>query len=106
MLLRINLCILTSDDEAGFVTGDEPCVEYVPGQAWACLNHPEVELTLPFTPRRLALYTWKPAYRMYTSLTGWASIGSMSARLAIVAKSLSHGGALCANPGSKREPLK
>jgi hypothetical protein len=40
----------------------------VPGKAWAYLNHPEVELTLPLTPRHLALYTWKPAYRMYTKL--------------------------------------
>ncbi|SPE39284.1 hypothetical protein SBA3_3140032 [Candidatus Sulfopaludibacter sp. SbA3] len=64
----MSLTIFTTDDDAGFVTGDEPCCLGVPGEAFAFFNHEDVELTLPLTLRHLAVYSWKLPFPMFSRL--------------------------------------
>ena len=59
LLIKINLSVFYTDDEAGFVTGDNPCFPCVPGDPPPFLGHPDVELTFPLTPNHLAFYSWK-----------------------------------------------
>jgi Protein of unknown function (DUF4238) len=66
MIFQMRLSVFITDDEAGFVTGDEPCFVCVPGQWNAFLGHPDVELTVPLSPRHLAYYSWKVPPRVYT----------------------------------------
>ena len=59
MLIRMNVSIFIADDDAGFVTGDEPVSVIVPGEWHAYPTHPDVEITLPLSPRHIAYYSWK-----------------------------------------------
>jgi hypothetical protein len=59
MLIRMNVSIFVTDDDAGFVTGDEPCSVIVPGQWNSYPTHPDVEIVLPLSPHHAALYSWK-----------------------------------------------
>lgn len=68
IIIRMNLSVFVTDDEAGFVTGDEPCVVCVPGYHHPSLGHQDVEFTMPLTPRHLAYYSWKIQPRMYENL--------------------------------------
>lgn len=65
LLLPMNLCILCTDDDPGFITSDAPCVWWdsesykrpamfrSPG-----LIYPTIEITLPISPNQLALLSW------------------------------------------------
>lgn len=65
MLFQMSLTILETDAEIGFITSDDPCVLYNP-KAYKLpplfrspgLGQPEIEVTLPLTPKQLALFTW------------------------------------------------
>jgi len=79
MLIRMKLSIFTTDDEAGFVTGDEPCYICVPGAWNPYPAHPDVELTIPLSPRHMAFYSWKIEPMLYVP---WAAetVGRVNAR--------------------------
>jgi len=68
IIIRMNLFVLVTDDEAGFVTGDNPCAVCVPGDPRPFLGHPDVEFTLPLSPRHLAMYSWKVPTKMPSNL--------------------------------------
>jgi Protein of unknown function (DUF4238) len=59
MLIRMNVSIFVADDDAGFVTGDEPCSVVVPGAWNSYPTHPDVEIVLPLSPHYAALYSWR-----------------------------------------------
>jgi hypothetical protein len=59
ILTQMHLSIFVNDDEAGFVTGDEPCCVCVPGAWNPFVGHPDVELTMPLSPTLMAYYSWK-----------------------------------------------
>jgi hypothetical protein len=59
MLVRMNVSTFVTDDDAGFVTGDEPVSVIVPGAWNSYPTHPDVEIILPLSPRHAALYSWK-----------------------------------------------
>jgi hypothetical protein len=65
MLIRMKLSIFITDDEEGFVTGDEPCYVCVPGAWNSYPGHPDVELTIPLSPRHVAFYSWKIPPTLY-----------------------------------------
>ena len=68
LLIQMRLSVFVTDDEAGFITGDEPCVVCVPGGRHLFLGHQDVEFTLPLSPRHLAFYSWKVPPTMYSNL--------------------------------------
>lgn len=68
VLFRMNLSLLLTDDDAGFVTGDEPCSVIVPGAWNAYPTHPDVEIILPLSPQCAALYSWKIPRTSYATL--------------------------------------
>lgn len=68
ILIQMKLSVFVTDDEAGFVTGDEPCVVCVPGERHPFLGHQDVEFTVPLSPRHLAYYSWKIPPTMYSKL--------------------------------------
>ena len=68
LLFQMNLSVLVTDDKAGFVTGDEPCVVCVPGGQRPFLGHQDVEFTVPLSPWHLAFYSWKVPATMYAKL--------------------------------------
>lgn len=62
---RMNLCIIPTDDDIGFITSDKPCVTFDPElykmpPIWRNISFgsPTVEITLPLTPHRLALLSY------------------------------------------------
>lgn len=59
ILVRMNVSIFITEDDADFVTGDEPVSVIVPGERNAYPAHPDVEITLPLPPRHMAYYSWK-----------------------------------------------
>ena len=73
-LVQMNLAVLTTDDDLGFVTSDEPCVWFDP-QAYKRppmyrapgLAFPTIEVTLPASPSHLLLLSWHP-------LTGYRAV--------------------------------
>jgi hypothetical protein len=68
VLVRMNVSVLVTDDDAGFVTGDEPCSVIVPGAWNAYPTHPDVEIILPLSPEYAALYSWKIPRTSYAAL--------------------------------------
>ena len=68
VLFRMNISLLVTDDDAGFVTGDEPCSVIVPGAWNACPTHPDVEIILPLSPQCAALYSWKVSRTFHATL--------------------------------------
>jgi Protein of unknown function (DUF4238) len=65
-LLRMNLTVFVADDEAGFITSDEPCVQCIPGSRdHPFIGRPDVEVILPLSPLHLALFTWPPRRSLY-----------------------------------------
>jgi Protein of unknown function (DUF4238) len=68
VLLRMNVSLLATEDDAGFVTGDEPCSVIVPGAWNAYPTHPDVEIILPLSPQCAALYSWKISRTSYVTL--------------------------------------
>lgn len=70
MLIRMNVSIFVTDDDAGFVTGDEPCSVIVPGAWNSHPTHPDVEIILPLSPRHAALYSWKIPRMSYVTWDG------------------------------------
>ena len=66
VLFGMNLSIFVADDEAGFVTGDEPCSIIVPGARDAYPGHPDVEILMPLSPHYMAFYSRKVPSMMYT----------------------------------------
>jgi hypothetical protein len=67
MLIRMNVSIFVTDDDAGFVTGDEPCSVIVPGAWNSYPTHPDVEIILPLSPQHAALYSWKVPRMSYVT---------------------------------------
>lgn len=65
MLFRMHLSIVTTDDEAGFVTGDDPALVCSPGHDRPFLGHPDAECTVPLTPHHTAFYSWKVKPMLY-----------------------------------------
>ena len=68
ILARMNLVILTTDDAVGFVTSDHPCVwfdERVPRRGPLSLRSRTIEVSMPVSPRSLALLCWEdlPSYK-------------------------------------------
>jgi hypothetical protein len=64
MLMGMSLTILTTDDENGFITGDEPCSLNVQnGRVY--IGNPTVEIILPLTPSHAALFTGPPLLRRF-----------------------------------------
>jgi Protein of unknown function (DUF4238) len=75
VLFRMNLTILTTDDPIGFITCDSPAVMFNP-QAYKFppyyrslgLGMIDIEVTLPLTPRHMAVYTHFPRTGSYYKL--------------------------------------
>jgi Protein of unknown function (DUF4238) len=73
VLSAMTLTILTTKDPDGFITSDAPAVMYNP-ESYKLppfyrspgLMQKEVEVSLPLSPRELALYSWKPMKLLYT----------------------------------------
>jgi Protein of unknown function (DUF4238) len=66
ILSRMNLTVFVADDEAGFITSDEPCVQCIPGSRdYPFIGRPDVEVILPLSPLHLALFTWPPRRSLY-----------------------------------------
>lgn len=65
ILARMNLAVLETADDLGFITSDNPCVIYDP-EAYkrppmyrsAGLGYRSVEVTLPISPSQLLLFSW------------------------------------------------
>ena len=69
LLGQMKLSVFVTDEEAGFVTGGEPCFVCVPGERHPFLGHPNVEVTPPLSPRHLAFCSWKaPSTMDYSKL--------------------------------------
>jgi hypothetical protein len=75
-LYAMKLNIFTTDDEIGFVTSDNPCVmfnpssnRYHPTQRSPGLAQAEIEVTLPLSPRRLAVFSHKLRLPEYTAIS-------------------------------------
>ncbi len=68
VVFRMNVSLLVTEDDAGFVTGDEPCSVIVPGAWNAHPTHPDVEIILPLSPQCAALYSWKIPRTSYATL--------------------------------------
>jgi hypothetical protein len=68
LLIRMNVSVFITDDDAGFVTGDEAVSVIVPGEWNAYPAHPDVEITLPLSPRHMAYYSWKVPRLTYMPL--------------------------------------
>ncbi len=75
VLFGMNLTILTTDDPVGFITSDSPVVMFNP-QAYKFppyyrppgLAMIDIEITLPLTPRHMAVYTHFPRAGAYLKL--------------------------------------
>jgi hypothetical protein len=67
VLFGMNLSIFVTDDDAGFVTGDEPCSVCVPGALSSFLGHERVELTMPLSPQHMAYYSWRIPPQLYVA---------------------------------------
>lgn len=75
ILFAMNLTILTADDRLGFITSDAPAVMYNPRAHTLSplyrspgLKYPDVEITLPLSPKYTALFTHKPIGSFYLPL--------------------------------------
>ena len=64
----MHLSIFVTDDDAGFVTGDDPCSVCVSGARTSALINRNVEVALPLSPRHLAYYSWRIPPQMYLPL--------------------------------------
>jgi Protein of unknown function (DUF4238) len=60
VLTRMNLSILTTEDDIGFITSDHPCVRFIPGggRRPPMLHASKIEVTMPISPKSLALLCW------------------------------------------------
>ena len=65
LLWRMKLSIFVTDDEAGFITSDNPCCLCVPRDWHPYLAHPDAELTFALTPYHLAFFSWKTPALLY-----------------------------------------
>ena len=63
ILFGMNLSIFVTDDEAGFVTGDNPALEN------PYLAHPDIECTIPLTPHLMAFYSRRVPPMLYRTWT-------------------------------------
>lgn len=67
LFMKMNLCIMCTDDEIGFITSDAPCVWFDP-KAYKRpamyrspgLGYPTIEVTLPISPNQKALISHCP----------------------------------------------
>jgi hypothetical protein len=66
ILFRMDLTVFVADDEAGFITSDEPCVPCIPGSRdYPFIGRPDVEVILPLSPLHLARFCWSPKRNLY-----------------------------------------
>jgi hypothetical protein len=74
ILNRMNLTIFTTDYDPGFITSDFPCIWFDPanGRRPTMLRSESIEVTMPISPRSLALLSWQdfPLYQQ-------ASVGAL-----------------------------
>jgi hypothetical protein len=75
ILFSMQLSLFTTEDPVGFVTSDDPCVvhspksyRYPPMMRSPGLAQPDVEITLPLSPRLLIAFTHGAALPRYTKL--------------------------------------
>lgn len=75
VLATMTLTILTTEDPDGFITSDAPAVMYNPKAHTfpplyrsPGLMQPDVEVTLPLSPRETALYCRQPLRLLYTPI--------------------------------------
>jgi hypothetical protein len=61
MLWGMGLYILTTEDETGFITGDDPCSMAVRDGGRVYIGNPTVEIILPLTPRHAAVFAGPPS---------------------------------------------
>jgi Protein of unknown function (DUF4238) len=64
MLFRMHLSIFVTEDEAGFVTGDNPAL-ICTGDQRPFLGHQDAECTVPLSPNHMAFYSWKVKPMLY-----------------------------------------
>ena len=69
ILIQMKLTIFTTDDDAGFVTGDQPCYVWSPPGWHPGLSNRATELSMPLSPHHLAVYTWDKQCPMYSKMT-------------------------------------
>jgi len=74
ILNRMNLTIFTTDYDPGFITSDFPCIWFDPanGRRPPMLRSESIEVTMPISPKSLALLSWQdfPLYQQ-------ASVGAL-----------------------------
>lgn len=67
ILNQMNLTIFTADDDPGFITSDFPCIWFDPASRRRppMLRSESIEVTMPISPRSLALLSWQdfPLYQ-------------------------------------------
>ena len=70
VLTRMNLSVLTTDDDVGFITSDFPCIWFDPqgGRFPPMLQSRTIEVTMPISPHSLAVISWQdlPHYERTT----------------------------------------
>lgn len=76
ILFQMTLTIFSTDDPIGFITSDAPAAMYNPRAHTfppiyrsPGLFQKDIELTLPLSPRHLALFSHKPIPTLYTMLS-------------------------------------
>ena len=65
VLFRMQMSILVSDDEFGFITSDSPIVWFNPRGIAPGLAQKHIEVTLPLTPHHLLFISHTRARRIY-----------------------------------------
>jgi hypothetical protein len=69
-LARMKLVLFTTEDDVGFITSEQPCVWFDPkgGRRPPMLQSGSVEVTMPVSPKCLALLSWEdlPSYMVST----------------------------------------
>jgi len=56
VLYQMNLVILTTEDDIGFITSDASCVRYHSRRRWPTLRSRAIEVSMPVSPNSLALF--------------------------------------------------
>ncbi len=65
ILVKMNMHIVCTTTHPGFITSDHPCVIFDPlyTSEYPALGCPSIEITLPISPKRLAIFFWSNVLR-------------------------------------------